>query len=156
MSAPRSPPRGRRARSRRSPHGRRHRRRRNRTPGETRSPGSTESSTASSSRSTPRRLVPRAPGFWMPARHHSRDRAGTPHRSTARRDLRTRPRPPPGPSGSGCTSERASCPCRPGRVRRTFQGPERSPPDSGSPSSGNDDPSPRTRTAAGTLRSSRR
>ena len=95
---------------RRSRRGRRRRRRRSRTPDERRSPGSTGSSTASSSRSAPRRRGPRAPGCACPALPRCRQRAGTRRRSRARSDPRTRLRLRPAPCGSGCTSARASCP----------------------------------------------
>ena len=54
--------------------------------------------------------------------------AGTRRRSTARCAARTRPPPRPAPCGSGCTSARASCPCRPCPARRSGRARARSPP----------------------------
>ena len=96
----------------------------------------------------------RAPGERRDARAEFSRRspapAGTPRRSTATNGRRTRLPLRPARCGSGCTSGPASCPCRRGPARRTVRARGRCPPGTRTSSSGTDDPSRRTRRAAGT------
>ena len=129
--------------------------RRSRTPDETRSPDSTESSMASSSRSGPRRACRRAPARAPPSSPRALGRQRELDVDRRRRViLRIRLPPRRARCGSGCTSAPASCPCRRAPARRTGRRRGRSPPDTGSPSSGTARPRCRARPAAGTARSS--